>query len=54
MRSFQWTTAVHALTVIFLKYKLAQILTMPTRAQISGKHGSLASSLDDSLYKEPE
>ena len=52
--SFQWTSAVRALAIVFLKARLAQFFDDRSPVQISGTRGSFASSLDDALYKEPE
>ncbi len=53
--SFQWTPAVKALTIIFLtalKRNLKQIKTL--LPLLEGGRGSLASSLDYALSKQPE
>lgn len=50
--SFQWTSAVRAISSLFLRHLISQQL--PTiENQISGGHSSLASSLDYALSKAP-
>ena len=50
--SFQWTSAVRAISALFLRHLISQ--QIPTvDNQISGGHSSLASSLDYALSKAP-
>jgi hypothetical protein len=52
--TFQWTSAVRGLCILFTKAKLAQLDNAPKHAgYISGHQGSLAASLDYALTKQP-
>ncbi len=52
--TFQWRPAVHALSILFLKARLAQLNAEDCESPIlSGQSGSLASSLEYSLRKLP-
>jgi hypothetical protein len=50
--SFQWTSAVRAVSSLFLREKLFG-LSHRNQCVIEGTKGSLASSLDYAMYKEP-
>jgi hypothetical protein len=52
--SFQWTTAVRALSVLFIKIAMTEYdESAPSVNCLSGHKGSLASSLDYALSKQP-
>ena len=52
--TFQWTAAVRALSILFVKAKLLSALGEdPNHAIVSGSHGSLAASLDYAITKKP-
>lgn len=53
--SFQWTPAVKAVCVLFLQVLARSLSELTyTEALISGMRGSLASSLDYAIDKEPQ
>jgi hypothetical protein len=50
--SFQWTSAVRAISSLFIRHLISQQI-QSVENQISGGHSSLASSLDYALSKAP-
>jgi hypothetical protein len=53
--SFQWTTAVKALSVLFIRIAMSeQNESLRNMNCLSGHKGSLASSLDYALSKQPQ
>ena len=52
--SFQWTSAVQALSVLFIRAAIDHLRGNPSLTPLSGERGSLAASLDYAIAKEPE